>query len=131
MCVSPGSGGSVLSQHFVLPSDVMAEMAAEEAADQLWDDATIDADIAQVIKNRIAPKSRTTYTDYTVRFMIFLFDQRERLPNLIRYDFLDILYAEHLRATRCGESHQSRSHEERAEIYLQSHQGCTWINQWE
>ena len=83
--------------HGSISSVVLADMMAEEAADQLWDDAAIDADIAQVIKNRIAPNSRTWYNDYTVRFIIFLFDQRERFPDLIRHDLLDILCAEHLR----------------------------------
>jgi hypothetical protein len=82
---------------FSIPSDIRREMAAEEAAEAapLWDDDAIDRDIAHVIRSRIAPKSRKTYNDYTVRFVIFLFDQREKFPNLIRQDLLDRLIEAH------------------------------------
>jgi hypothetical protein len=99
-----------------ISSDVRADLAAEEAADgtPLWDDDAIDADIAHVIKSRIAPKSRKTYNDYTVRFIIFLFDQRERFPNMIRQDFLESLIAEHqedlTNLTRAGSMNKMRKH---------------------
>ena len=52
-------------------------MAAQEGADgaPLWDDDAIDADIANIIKGCITPRSSITYNDCTVRFIIFLFDQ--------------------------------------------------------
>eukprot|EP00956_Cyclotella_meneghiniana_P043098 scaffold252888_cov70-Cyclotella_meneghiniana.AAC.1 len=99
-----------------IPSDVQDEIdrAALEETAQLWDDDAIDADIAKVIKSRIAPMSRKTYTDYTVRFIIFLFDQQERFPNLIRADLLGILQAAHVQdlqnRTRAGRMKKARKY---------------------
>eukprot|EP00956_Cyclotella_meneghiniana_P044102 scaffold301843_cov430-Cyclotella_meneghiniana.AAC.1 len=49
----------------------------------LWDDDAIQADINHVVNSRIAKKTRKSYDDYTIRLIIFLFDHRDKFPDLI------------------------------------------------
>lgn len=69
-----------------VPQDVLDEMERERIEAQggvLMDDDAIQADINHVINSRIAKKTRKNYDDYIVRFVMFLFDHREKFPALI------------------------------------------------
>ena len=118
--------GAVDNNDFSIPSDVRADMAAQEAAEALplWNDDAIDCDIAHVIRSCIAPKSRKTYNDYTVRLIIFLFDQREKFPNLICQDFLERLIDKH----QCGSTNLTRAGRIKKgakNTFVSGHQGCS------
>ncbi|KAL3778149.1 hypothetical protein ACHAWO_010885 [Cyclotella atomus] len=65
----------------------------EAQAPILMDDEAIDKEIRRVMRSRVAKRSRRTYNDYMVRYIIFLYDNRERFPDLIRPELLEKLDA--------------------------------------